>query len=166
MASVTAIVDKYRAIVEPLANRRIGEIKGDLLRESGESGDSVLGRVIADSHLWATKASDKGGAQIAFMNPGGVRGDITFAPANTDGPGVVTYAEAHTVQPFGNSLVTMTLTGAQVHQLLECQFDGDLPSIMHPSQGFTYTWSQSAERGKKVDPKTIKLAGQTLDPAT
>ncbi|MEZ4458845.1 MAG: bifunctional metallophosphatase/5'-nucleotidase [bacterium] len=166
MASVTAIVDKYRAIVEPLANRRIGEIKGDLLRESGESGDSVLGRVIADSQLWATKASDKGGAQIAFMNPGGVRGDIAFASANTDGPGVVTYAEAHTVQPFGNSLVTMTLTGAQIHQLLECQFDGDRPSIMHPSQGFTYTWSQSAERGKKVDPKTITLAGKTLDPAT
>ena len=62
---------------------------------------------------------------MAFMNPGGVRADLTFAssPAG-EGDGVVTYGEAFTVQPFGNSLVTMTLTGAQIDDVLEQQFCG------------------------------------------
>lgn len=161
-ADVTAVVEKYRARVAPLANRKIGEIKGDLLREPGESGDSALGRTIADSQLWATAAPEKGGAQIAFMNAGGVRKDLTFAQSGAEGDGVVTYSEAHTVQPFGNSLVTMTLTGKQIDDLLECQFMNEYPSILHPSKGFTYTWSASAAVGNKVDPKTIKLNGKQI----
>lgn len=163
--AVAAHVDKYRQLVAPLANKQVGEIKGDLLRETAESGDSALGRLIADIQLWATASPDKGGAQIAFMNAGGVRADLLFAPSGAEMPGAVTFAEVHTVQPFGNSLVTMSLTGAQLHKLLESQFQPDKTRIMHPSQGFTYTWTASKPEGQKVDPKSMKLNGKVIDPA-
>ena len=75
------------------------------------------------------------------MNPGGIRADLSFAPTGAEAPGQVTYEEAFTVQPFGNSLVTMTLTGAQLDTLLEQQWCGQgLPRILQVSAGFTYTW--------------------------
>jgi len=160
-ASVTTIVEKYAALVAPMANKQIGEITTDIPRESGDSGDSQMGRLIADIQLWATKPTDKGGAQIAFMNGGGVRGELHFAPTGKEAPGAVTFAEAHTVQPFGNSLVTMTLTGAQIHELLESQF-GERTRIMHPSANFTYAWSESAPVGKKIDPASIKVDGKPI----
>ena len=76
----------------------------------------------------ATQPANLGGAQIAFMNPGGIRGGTTigflFTPSGAEAPGEVTYGEAFTIQPFGNSLVTKTMTGAQIHLLLEQQFVG------------------------------------------
>ena len=80
--------------------------------------------MIADAQLDATAPGGFGEAVVAFMNPGGIRADLTYpsSPAG-EGDGNVTYGEVFTVQPFGNSLVTMTLTGAQIDALLEQQFD-------------------------------------------
>ena len=81
-----------------------------------------MANVIADAQLAATSAAGNGGAQIALMNPGGVRASLTYAQiSGGEQPGQVTYGEAFEVQPFGNLLVTMDLTGAQLHDLLEQQ---------------------------------------------
>jgi 5'-nucleotidase len=103
------------------------------------------------------------------MNPGGIRADLTYAgsPAG-EGDGNVTYGEMFTVQPFGNSLVTMTLTGAQIDTLLEQQFAGcgqTANRILQVSAGFSYAWNTSAPACNKVDPSSIKLGGATIDPA-
>jgi 5'-nucleotidase len=123
---VQAVVNQYVTASAPLANQVIGSIQGDLTRTASPLGESALGDVIADSQLAATSPADLGGAQIAFMNPGGIRGDLRVADVSSGGeaPGQVTYGEAFTVQPFGNSLVTKTMTGAQVRSLLEQQFPG------------------------------------------
>ena len=102
--------------------------------------------MIADAQLVATQPANLGGAQIAFMNPGGIRGGDTFgflfAPSGAEAPGEVTYGEAFTVQPFGNSLVTKTMTGAQIHLLLEQQFPGcggqTTKRILQISADFSY----------------------------
>ena len=91
------------------------------------------------------------------MNPGGVRADLTF-DGGGDGDGAVTYGEVFTVQPFGNTLVTMTLTGAQIDAVLEQQWHG--PATRHGScsvaPGFTYTWDATrAGVGDRVDPASI-----------
>ena len=102
------------------------------------------------------------------MNPGGIRNNLLFASSGPEADGEVTYGEAFSVQPFGNSLVTMTLTGAQIDALLEQQFDNPSPGsnrILQVSEGFTYEWSASATTGNKVDPTTIKINGVTVDPA-
>jgi 5'-nucleotidase len=123
---VQAVVEQYVAAAAPLANRVIGRIQGDLTRTASPRGESALGDVIADAQLVATQPANLGGAQLAFMNPGGIRADLRVNDISSGGeaPGEVTYGEAFTVQPFGNSLVTKTMTGDMIRRLLEQQFPG------------------------------------------
>jgi len=160
---VQAIIDKYDTLSAPLANMVIGDITGDILRAANAAGESALGDVIADAQLAATTAPELGGAEVAFMNAGGIRTDLLFAPSGLEAPGDVTYGEAFAVQPFGNSLVTMTLTGTQIEQLLEQQFTGGV-GILQVSDGFSYEWSLDAEPGDKIDPASIMLNGSVIVP--
>jgi len=171
---ITQLIARYNAISAPLANRVIGSITADITRTANAAGESALGDVIADSQLAATTPAGLGGAQAAFMNPGGIRTDLLYAASGAEGDGNVTYEEAFTVQPFGNSLVTMTLTGAQIETMLEQQFCGTNAAasrILQPSAGFTYAWNAAAigsadcTTANAVDPATIALGGVAVDPA-
>jgi 5'-nucleotidase len=124
--AVKAVADQYVAAAAPLANQVIGRIQGDLTRTGSPFGESTLGDVIADAQLVATSPAALGGAQLAFMNPGGIRGDLLQSAISSGGEafGEVTYGEAFTVQPFGNSLVTKTMTGDMIRRLLQQQFAG------------------------------------------
>jgi 5'-nucleotidase len=146
--AVQAVVNQYAAAAAPLANTVIGHIQGDLTRTgAGVSalGESTLGDVIADAQLAATAPAPFGAAVVAFMNPGGIRQDLFAA---THPGGAVTYGEAFNVQPFGNSLVTKTMTGDMIHRVLEqqflgCQGPGATPApttgrILQVSVGFKY----------------------------
>jgi 5'-nucleotidase len=167
-APLTALVDWYRGLSAPLANRVIGSITADITRTNNAAGESALGDVIADAQLAATAPDGFGNAVIAFMNPGGIRADLSFAQSGGEGDGNVTYGEAFTVQPFGNSLVTMSLTGAQIDTVLEQQFTGcgtqNANRVLQVSTGFTYSWSAGASACNKVDPTTIMLNGAVIDP--
>jgi 5'-nucleotidase len=160
-----ALIDKYVTLSAPLANAVIGTITADILRAGNAAGESALGDVIADTQLSATASAATGDAVMAFMNPGGIRTDLIYAASGTEADGEVTYGEAFAVQPFGNSLVTMTLTGDQIHTLLEQQW-GAVTNVLQVSSGFTYTWSASGALGDRVDPGSIMLNGVVLDPAT
>jgi len=168
-STLTALIAKYNAIAAPLANRIIGSITAPITRAINAAGESALGDVIADGQLAATTDPSLGGAVVAFMNPGGIRADLSYPSSPVgEGDGNVTYGEMFTVQPFGNSMVTMTLTGAQIERVLEEQFAGcTLASarILQVSAGFTYTWIASGPVCDKVDPATIKLNGVVIDPA-
>jgi 5'-nucleotidase len=147
---VRAVVDQYVTAAAPLANRVIGSIQGDLTRTGSPLGESALGDVIADVQHVATQPADLGGAQLAFMNPGGIRADLRVADISSGGeaPGQVTYGEAFTVQPFGNSLVTKTMTGDMIRRLLEQQFPGcggqTTQRILQVSASFRYEQSPGA----------------------
>jgi 5'-nucleotidase len=164
---LTTLVSKYQTLVAPLENRVIGSITADITRTANAAGESALGDVIADAQLAATSDPALGGAVVAFMNPGGIRADLTFAPGGSEGPGEVTYGEAFTVQPFGNSLVTMTLTGTQIDALLEQQAtagsDG-LGRTLQISHSLAYTWNASAPIGSRVDIASIMINGIPIDP--
>jgi 5'-nucleotidase len=123
---VQAVVDQYVTAAAPLANQVIGTVNGDLTRTASAYGESTLGDVIADGQFVATQPTSLGGAQLAFMNPGGIRGDLLASAISSGGeaPGEVTYGEAFTIQPFGNSLVTKTMTGDMIRRLLQQQFQG------------------------------------------
>ena len=129
--------------------------------------ESALGDVIADAQLAVTSAPDAGGAVIAMTNPGGIRADLIYAQsAALEGDGNVTYGEAFAVQPFSNSLVTLTLTGAQLKAALEQQAtagsDGS-GRMLQISNGLTYSWSTSAAVGSKVS--NLQINGVDVDPA-
>ncbi len=165
---MTNLIAEYNAVAAPLANRVIGSITADITRTANAAGESALGDVIADGQLEATDDAGTGNAVVAFMNPGGIRADLVYS-ASTGGeaPGEVTYGEMFTVQPFGNSMVTMTLTGAQIDTLLEQQWMGvnaTAPKILQVSEGFAYTWSTSAPAGSKVDIASISINGVPINP--
>jgi 5'-nucleotidase len=159
--AVQALIDEARTKAAPIANRPIGTITDNIVRAPAASGESPLGNLIADAQLASTTGA---GAVIALMNPGGVRADLTYpsSPAG-EGDGVVTYGEAFTVQPFGNVLQTMTLTGAQLDAVLEQQWQPTVTRILQPSASLRYTYSQGAPAGSKVS--TITINGVPVDPA-
>jgi 5'-nucleotidase len=167
---VTNLLAHYKTFADPIANRVVGRITADIRssRSPGgfqsPSGEQEMGEVVADAQREATRIEHHGGSRVAFMNPGGVRGHLLYDQiSGGEQPGEVTYGEIFTVQPFGNSLVVKTCTGAQIDQLLEQQFV--VNRILLPSAGFTYTWDAAAPVGNRVDPSTIKLDGVTVDPA-
>jgi len=151
---ITALIAKYNAFAAPLANRVIGAITATITRTNNAAGESALGDVIADAQLFATADAANGGAVIAFMNPGGIRTDLNYASsAAGEGDGKVTYGESFAVQPFGNNLTTISMTGAQIKVALEQQFDNPAVGqsrILQVSNGFTYSWSLSAPVGSKI----------------
>lgn len=134
------IVNHYASLSAVPAARVVGLITSTITRSNNNAGESALGDVIADAQLAATSSAGTGAAVVALMNPGGIRADLPYAaPGKQDGN--VTYGEAFTVQPFGNSLVTMTLSGAQIYALLEQQWGvaQPFPRVLQVSNGFTYS---------------------------
>ncbi|GHF11679.1 bifunctional metallophosphatase/5'-nucleotidase [Amycolatopsis deserti] len=159
--AVVKLVDEAVTKAAPIANQRIGSITGDLKAAGAPSGESTLGDVIADAQLEATAAN---GAQIAITNPGGIRADLNYASSTAgEGDGVVTYGEAFTVQPFGNIMQTITLTGANLKNVLEQQWTASSTRILQISSTLHYTYSASAPIGSKV--QNITVGGVPVDPA-
>jgi 5'-nucleotidase len=157
-----ALVTHYQNLAAPLANRVIGWSQGEL-RRAQVVDESPLGNVIADAQLAATR--DAAGAVAAFMNPGGIRADLN---SGATAPAEVTYGEAFTVQPFGNSLVTMDLTGAQIDTMLEQQWCTQAPGtarILSVSAGFTYTWDGSVPQATCDKVSNIAIGGTPVNPA-
>ncbi len=167
---VQNIVAGYSALVSPIANQVIGAITAALPNTAIDKACNMpAGDLIADAQLAATAPGNFGGAAIAFMNRGGVRNPgFTFAssPAG-EGDGNITYGEAFTAQPFGNSLVTMTLSAQDLKNVLEQQFAGcrgqaaTSTRIMLPSAGFRYTWDGSAACDARISNVTLTSGGTT-----
>ena len=164
----TEIINRWNAASAPIANEVVGSITADLNAIQDRDREGPMANVIADAQLAATSSPANGGAQIALMNPGGVRASLTYAQiSGGEQPGQVTYGEAFAVQPFGNLLVTMDLTGAQLHDLLEQQaIDARSRKvlILGVSQGFTFTYNPLGVFGDRIDPGSILLNGVAIDP--
>jgi 5'-nucleotidase len=166
-ADLTTLVQKYQALSAPLANRVVGSITGDILRAGNAAGESAYGDVIADAQLAATSPANLGGSVVAFMNPGGIRGDLLFNQiSGGEQPGQVTYGELFTTQPFNNVLTVLSCTGSQIEQILEQQWqpNGTTINILQVSNGFTYTYDRAAPIGSRVNPADIKINGTVVDP--
>lgn len=153
----TELIADYEKLAVPLAKRVVGRIGAALPRDANPAGESPMGQVIADAQLAATQDA---GAQIAFMNPGGIRAALAM-PAD----GLVRYEDLFSVQPFYNNLVTMTLTRAQLVALLEQQWAGQTsPRIMQVSRGFSYSWDNGRPAGQRVVADSLRLNGQPIAP--
>ncbi|MHC1743910.1 MAG: 5'-nucleotidase C-terminal domain-containing protein [Syntrophobacteraceae bacterium] len=126
---VAAIVAAADAAVEPYVNVVVGSAGSDISRTQNSSGESALGNLIADAQRRYE------GTDFAFMNPGGIRADITA--------GEVTWGELFAVQPFGNQMVRMTLTGQQIYDLLAQQWANPASPKMLQISGLSYLWTDN-----------------------
>ena len=160
--ALTDLVAHYDSLSAVPKARVIGIITQAISRTANTAGESALGDVIADAQLAATNGAATGQAVVTFMNPGGIRADLPF-----NAGGQVTYGDAFTVQPFGNSLVTLTLTGAQIKTLLETQFSGcngqASNRILQVSNGFNYAYTAAGACNSRVTSMTLN--GAAVNPA-
>jgi 5'-nucleotidase len=165
--ALTAILTKYTTLAAPLANRVVGSITADI--RSGRdtpsgtnaAGEQPMGDVIADAMLEATAPTDFGGAVAAFMNSGGVRAGLLYNQiSGGEQPGEVTYGEAFTVQPFGNTLVVKTCSGQALYNVLEQQFNNPAPGqnrIMLVSANVHYQWNSTTT--PRIVPGSVTFGG-------
>ena len=157
---VAALVDRYVAASRPAAERVVGRLAGAAVK-TGENGESPVADLIADAQLAATKAPGRGNAQISFINTGGTRTDLV---PRADGS--ITYGQIFALEPFGNTLVVRTLTGAQLKALLEQQFDeakgGLRASTLVPSANFHFAFDLSQPQGSRI--VAMALDGKPIDP--
>jgi 5'-nucleotidase len=181
-ATVDALVSKYKTLSGTLAAQGVGTITASLNRAlmtvagvtgRDETAEGAMGDVMSDSYLLGVP----GGADIAFTNPGGVRADLAYTA-----PGNVTYAALNTVEPFGNTLSTLNLTGAQILRLLEQQWEApnntaktnaatnSVGRLLQPSKGLTYSYDNAqpaglaAGLGNRIVAGSLKLNGVAIDP--
>jgi 5'-nucleotidase len=164
---IAAIVAGYSGLAAQAARRPIGRIAADFPRAAAP-GESSLGNLIADAQLAATAAPETGAAVIAFMNQGGIRAELLRAGAPER---EVSFGDAYAVQPFGNTLLVKTLTGAQLVELLEQQWSPAQPPygrILQVSRGFTYRHRfkplESPRGGRYVCPGSVMLDGLPVQP--
>jgi 5'-nucleotidase len=168
--AITSIIDKWNTLAGPLKAKVVGTHTEDILGDSsGNRGiETPMADVVADAILAGTDGANEGGAQIAFMNVGGVREDLPMAPKYSEAPGQITYAEAFDIAPFNNLLVSIDLTGDQIRQVLEQQYQpvaarGSRPMLaLGVSKGFTYQWDASQPQGSRVVNGTMALNGTPL----
>jgi 5'-nucleotidase len=168
---LTAVIEKWAPLVEDIGSLEVGLITADINRGGDPTGsdrgvESPAGNLVADAQQWATSAA---GAVVAFMNPGGVRSDLKFAASEGEGDGVVIFSEAQTFQPFGNTLFTFPMTGAQIVAVLEeqCQpVDSSRPFLhLGVSEGFTYDLEKTIAGGDctSIIVSNVQLNGVPLD---
>ncbi|MGW1316664.1 bifunctional metallophosphatase/5'-nucleotidase [Streptomyces sp. NPDC002426] len=165
---MTKLIARWNTLAAPIANRPQGWITADINGRGSTAPEKPLGNLIADAQLEGLAPADKGGAVVAFMNPGGIRADLVHAASGSEGDGVVTYGEAFTVQPFTNMMNVVDLTGAQLVAALQQQVSGSneaSPKILQVSKGLTYTLDLTKSGADRVVADTIRLNGEAIDPA-
>ncbi|MFG3588207.1 bifunctional metallophosphatase/5'-nucleotidase [Streptomyces sp. NPDC047990] len=163
-ADMTGLIAKWNTLAAPVASRPIGYIAGEI----GNAGtESPLGDMIADAQLAYARSVDPE-ADVALMNPGGIRAGLTYTASGSEGDGVVTYGEAYTVQPFANTVNLVNLTGAQLITALQQQVSGAneaSPKILQISKGLTYTLDLTRTGAARVVADSVRLDGAPIDPA-
>nr|WP_244177704.1 bifunctional metallophosphatase/5'-nucleotidase [Streptomyces atriruber] len=164
---MTSLISRWDKLAAPVANKAVGHISADIPGRGAGVPESPLGDLIADAQLAHAKSVDPE-ADLALMNPGGIRSDLVFKASGSEGDGVVTYGEAFTVQPFSNTVNLVDLTGAQLVTGLKQQVSGSneaSPKVLQVSDGLTYTLDMTKTGADRVVADSIKLNGKAIDPA-
>ncbi|MFI6944236.1 bifunctional metallophosphatase/5'-nucleotidase [Streptomyces sp. NPDC050418] len=165
-ADMSELIKRWGTLAAPIANRPVGYIAGDIPGRGATTPETPLGDLIADAQLAYAKTLDPG-TDLALMNSGGIRSDLVHKASGAEGDGVVTYGEAFTVQPFGNTVNLIDLKGSQLITALQQQVTGvneASPRILQISKGLTYTLDLTKAGADRVVVDSIKLNGEALDP--
>ncbi|MEO3753416.1 bifunctional metallophosphatase/5'-nucleotidase [Streptomyces sp. B6B3] len=166
-ADMTDLIGYWNELAAPIANAPVGYISEDILGRGAGTPETPLGDLIADAQLAHARTLDES-TDLALMNPGGVRADLSYAASGEEGDGVVTYGEGFTVQPFSNTVNLLDLTGEQLLTVLQEQVSGvneAAPKILQPSEGLNYTLDLTRSGADRIVADSVTVGGEPLDPA-
>jgi 5'-nucleotidase len=154
---MAAHVERFAQLAAERSGHVVASVQGEFTPVANAGGESNLGQLVADAQLAAMREAT--GAAIAFMNPGGLRAPLASRRAD----GGVTYGDLYAVQPFGNTLVAVTMTGTQLLRLLEQQWRAppDRTRILQVA-GLAYAWDGSRPPGHRVDRDSVRVGGHPL----
>ncbi|THF71310.1 bifunctional metallophosphatase/5'-nucleotidase [Deinococcus sp. Arct2-2] len=163
MTQLVTTADAKTAAVKSVfvANLGVPQIQRGI--SNARNTESALGDVIADAQVFATQAQ---GSQISLMNPGGIRADLPDTTQIKPG-NAINFGDVFAVQPFGNTMVVMDLTGQQIKDVLEQQWSGSNATavkLLQVSEGFSYIYTDAAPAGSKVNIADIKFNGTPINP--
>ena len=132
---VAAITARAEEKARALLARVVGVAPAPITQVPNAAGESALGNLVTDAQRSAV------GAEVAFLNQGGLRGDLDAGP--------IRYEELLAILPFGRVIVVRPMTGAQIRRALEEQWEHEPPRILQVS-GLTYKWDAALPVGKRV----------------
>ncbi|MDJ1133040.1 bifunctional metallophosphatase/5'-nucleotidase [Streptomyces iconiensis] len=161
--AVSKTVERWRARSADLANKPVGYISGDIPGRGSDQPETPLGDLITDTQVEATRGE---GAELALLNWGGMRSDLVYRASGKEGDGVVTYGEAFQVQPFDNPLVTMTLTGKQLMDVLRQQFSGaneGYAQVLQISSALKFDVDMSRQGAERLRAGSVRVNGKPVD---
>jgi 5'-nucleotidase len=159
---VAALVAGALTAVAAVSAQPTGILAAPATRRKNSAQESVLGDLIADAQLAAMQPPDKGGAQFALMNDGGLRADLIPSPG-----GQITYGQIFAAQPFANAVMVKTMTGRQILAVLEQQFEGEThsvtqPNVLLPSSNLHFAYDLSRPAGTRI--VEVQLDRKPLEP--
>ncbi|MBC3934220.1 bifunctional metallophosphatase/5'-nucleotidase [Undibacterium sp. CY7W] len=159
-AAAQKLVAEVSRLTASMRSRSVISLNKPLLRFSQDKVfDSTLGNLIADAQLH--HAQHIGQADVAFMNSGGIRNDLPSG-ANA-GPVQVNFGDLYAVQPFGNGVIRLKMTGEQIRNVLQQQWQnrpaGDVKKLF-VSDGFSYEWHQNASAAEQL--QNLRLHGEPI----
>lgn len=156
--SVEKILHDYQLASQVQVQKVIGHLPESLIRKYSSSGESPLGNLVADAQWYSTASRERGSSDFALMNPGGIRADIAVPL----GGGTVNFGQIFKVQPFGNTLTVKSMSGKQIKELLEFQFNlTDRPKVLFPSSNLRYSVDLRQAQGQRISNVTVN--GQSLE---
>jgi 5'-nucleotidase len=167
--TVDALVQRYAQDVAPVAERQVGQIAANIVKDTGANGEAPLGDVIADGML-AYAAAHGHTADAAFVNIGGIRDSLFYPHYYSEPDGDITYEKAQAVQPFSDKVVVMQCLGSDIiaatQQNVFVQASGGT-KVLQVSNGFSYSWATSAASATgtgAADPASFRIGGAAINP--
>ena len=160
--AIQAIVDEADSIVSTVTQAKIGTAVSadDISRDVNEFKESPVGNLITTAQLEIARKEGYN-VDFAITNNGGIRSDLIVGDDKS-----ITWGAAQAVQPFGNILQVVELTGQQIYDALNQQYDESERYFLQMS-GLKYVYTDAdnptPENPYKVY-KAYKADGTELDP--
>ncbi|ADD44487.1 5'-Nucleotidase domain protein [Stackebrandtia nassauensis DSM 44728] len=172
-AEMKKVTDYWIEKGEKAAASEVAKNSGDISRKKDDSGESTLGNWAADINLAASEQTDGGKADFGLVateshkGATSLNGDMFFAKSEYpgDADGRVTAFEVWKAYGFGNPILTVPLTGAQIEAGLEQQWTATKFAPLGVSSNVKYSFDADAAIGDRVNPADVQINGETLDPA-
>ncbi|KAF4121911.1 2',3'-cyclic-nucleotide 2'-phosphodiesterase/5'- or 3'-nucleotidase, 5'-nucleotidase family [Geosmithia morbida] len=146
-------IESWRGPFEEFAAEVVGTTDTDLVQETCQDEDCLLGQVMADAMLEyrvnQTEGSDSEKPDFALINAGVVRAAIS--------KGNITRGEILTSFPFGNTVVQLTYTGKELLSILE----GCVSMVNQETKADISSWFQISD-GLVVEYNPDNVAGKRL----